>query len=441
VFNVTDLSPSQSYAAYIGHINCSEAMTNYATWTTLPDEASNGRIRVALASEDRPVLCDPKETNMMLHLEDTVRNEYERFKMSRNKGVQSQVRDKISVDSAPIHMIVHHGNTVDVDRVLQSFALPMLDNFLREDYSRKAWEALLVEVEMNIRGAYRAALGCPEMRKLLRRCGNVFLVGDDESGMKTSMMMLRKPRPPDDSDPSQSRTGGVVRHTGEINSVFGHDADNKLNDDDYDGKDDGDENLSTFAARRQGYYSSPSHHPPVDSPSNPASNMNTRTREARARVMKKSQMQAFGGKQDIEEDLRLSILGVLVRMARRISWEYFRQLWDDNTPQIFVNDARAEVIHRKYLHSFRDYEMKMAILRRLQESKQKIAKSFPEEANVHKIVLRIKQAEKDVATVRLDMMGHAKVIKEGIQTKGECLTPYDERVYVRMYTCKYVYMI
>jgi hypothetical protein len=79
--------------------------------------------------------------------------------------------------------------------------MQLLDSITREDSSIDSWELLLIDLEESIRGVYRTAFGSPTLRTILRRCSNVFIAGQGESGMATTSFLAmgpidRQPPPP-----------------------------------------------------------------------------------------------------------------------------------------------------------------------------------------------------------------------------------------------------
>ena len=71
--------------------------------------------------------------------------------------------------------------------------MDMLDTLLREDSSGESWIMLLDETEQIIRDLYRHAFTHPSIALLLRRCGNVFVTGEEEAGKVTSSLMAMEP--------------------------------------------------------------------------------------------------------------------------------------------------------------------------------------------------------------------------------------------------------
>ena len=52
-------------------------------------------------------------------------------------------------------------------------------------------------------------------------------------------------------------------------------------------------------------------------------------------------------RQDLQDKVRKDILGMLLRMARRVYWSYMRQLWDETCDALISADERDEIVHRQ----------------------------------------------------------------------------------------------
>ena len=93
-------------------------------------------------------------------------------------------------------MTFHLGNFVDVDTLIRSRVIELLDIFLRDDAKIEGWELLMAETEEVIRDAYRRAYNTPEVATLLRSCGHIFLAGECEAAMLTSSFLGMAPDVP-----------------------------------------------------------------------------------------------------------------------------------------------------------------------------------------------------------------------------------------------------
>lgn len=120
-----------------------------------------------------------------------------------------------------IHYIVHSGDFLSIESILQTYAMRLMDksshlSFGVENFEGDggSWFSLLADCEEEIRNVYRkafsanltsphtnsnstdSAIGC----SMLRRCGNIFLCGDGESGSKVTTKLAVKYWPASNSD-------------------------------------------------------------------------------------------------------------------------------------------------------------------------------------------------------------------------------------------------
>ena len=289
---IEHLDPRTNYTVYIGGVTPSETVTNYATFQTLPEDAS--AVRVVLAHNGRVDKLMPGETNLWKEIENrvvsatsTLPTYYDELISAADESNGEPSATSSSSSSAalpPVHLMCHHGNLISIEPILRGRAVELLDLLTREDANYSEWEAVLQRTEGQIREAFRSALTAPSLRNILRKCGNIFLVGPEESGaITTALLALNLPAdklapraaPPGPSSSigafsSKDREGHLTPSAGGLStsaSGVGFNLEGNDDDDDADGDDSGMEGGASSSSRKGGG-AAPGSSPSVDSSRN-----------------------------------------------------------------------------------------------------------------------------------------------------------------------------
>lgn len=232
---IEGLEGSTSYTVYIGGIAASETVTNYATFQTMPVEAD--AVRIVLAHNGRVDRLMPGETNLWKEIENRVM-----APQSSLPGYVSIAPIDTDVEDAQlylpytdeptvprVHLLCHHGNLISIEPIIRSRSMELLDLLVREDSNYEDWTDVLEQIEAQIKTAFRNALTSPSLYQILRKCGNVFLVGPEEAGaITTALLALNLPeklayRPPVEADdaPNSSTSGTNMGTSLELGGVDG----------------------------------------------------------------------------------------------------------------------------------------------------------------------------------------------------------------------------
>ena len=88
------------------------------------------------------------------------------------------------------------------------------------------------------------------------------------------------------------------------------------------------------------------------------------------------------------EELRRALLGAVVRLVRRVSWCYMRQLWDPEYPSLAEEERRVDTNQRDVIIKSKKLQTQTLLLTNLDISLKKVVKEFGEE---YKASMDIKQ--------------------------------------------------
>lgn len=301
------LVPNTRYAMYIGGLDSSETLLNYATFTTLPADDSD--VRVIFTHGSRVDRICPGEINLMNKLDEVLCDtgvhvgytSTNLFRELKDLGVNKNdlgdlgiipTGNRSSLTATPIHLIVHNGDALSVDHELRGKVMELIDVIIRDDMCNDTWKSLLTQLEESLRRLYRSVFNNPTVKNISRRCGNLFIAGQGESGMCTSSLLAMGPKQLDDDE-------------GEATE---------------------------------------------DSPEITAGDVPTVGNQVRK--SKEKEVAQRDNKTILFEDLRQLLLGAIERLTRRVCWSYYRQLWDENFEALGNNKLFYSIITRSLMYLF-----------------------------------------------------------------------------------------
>lgn len=192
---IDGLQSGTNYTVYIGGVTASETVTNHATFQTMPEEAT--AVRIVLAHNGRLDRLMPGESNLWKEIENRVTAPQTCLPgYVPIAPIDTDVEDEqlylpySDEPTAPrVHLLCHHGNLISIEPIIRSRAMELLDLLVREDSNYEDWTTVLEQTEAQIKTAFRNALTSPSLCKILRRCGNVFLIGPEEAGAITTALL------------------------------------------------------------------------------------------------------------------------------------------------------------------------------------------------------------------------------------------------------------
>jgi hypothetical protein len=157
----------------------------YAMFTTLSDGIYP--LKLALMHDGRINQMIPGENNLFHSLEKKIQlgNKKQRSKNSNETNYNSNLNyhhDSIPLDTLNYHMIIHNGDFIHLNSILESRIMIIYDLLLRNDCHVEIWEDHLISLEHAIRNEYRQALNNGQLRDIFRQCGQIFLPGRHEAG-------------------------------------------------------------------------------------------------------------------------------------------------------------------------------------------------------------------------------------------------------------------
>lgn len=386
------LYPGTSYAIYLGGINSSDTLLNYATFRTLP--ADKADVRILFTHKGRIDRLIPGELNLWNALESQIiENGVHAGNITGVDRAISEISEELlqgehpskSCGSSfnPIHIVVHNGDLISIDVELRRIAMQLLDSITREDSSIDSWELLLIDLEESIRGVYRTAYGSPTLRTVLRRCSNIFIAGQGESGMATTSFLAMGP-----IDRPTSLVEESILEPTKIEKKKKKAEDNVTDSEVVDVK---------VLKKKRGEEIEP---PPEDTIADlevPSMGGEIRRKKEAIAIKKDERTQTL-------EDLRLLVISAILRIARRVSWSYMRQLWDENYENMVLEDLQGEVLHRQILKARKELLVKKTIFGYLDRSRKKLTREFGEEYDASdRITARCKELSIDVYEQELEV--------------------------------------
>ena len=166
-------------------------LLNYASFKTLP-VAVDAPLRIVFTHSERVDNSIPGEVNLHESLSTQFRDDEHRWRRLCSRNDVPPVSESELLETS-VHMIIHDGDFVNVDALLQARALTMLDILFRDDCGLEVLFDQLAETEIAIRNAYRSAFSNPAVRTVFKRCGNIFIAGQGESASFTSSLFMMGP--------------------------------------------------------------------------------------------------------------------------------------------------------------------------------------------------------------------------------------------------------
>jgi hypothetical protein len=181
--SIGDLVPNSLYLIYIGGIRSLDTVEKYASFRTPPaamstkstDHARN--IRVFIAQSGLIDKIVPNETNMFKSMQQRVNSE------------------NVQESNIPVEAFVHCGSLVQVDDVIKTKSINMLNGVLRDDSSSQSWLQDLSDLENEVRELYRRALSDGHLSAIMRQCSSLFLCDAGEDASETTELFLAQSQP------------------------------------------------------------------------------------------------------------------------------------------------------------------------------------------------------------------------------------------------------
>ena len=164
----------------------SDTLREYAIFETFPEDPQSHKIMFTHDSQADRVL--PGEENLWSQLEASVsKRTLGEHAMDRDASVYNHympVTDDVHKgDISGVHLAVHLGNFVSIDRYLRKAAVQLVHEICNDDVAVDVWKDHLLRIEANVRDGYRQALSRnPSVRRALRLTGHVVLCGPSEAG-------------------------------------------------------------------------------------------------------------------------------------------------------------------------------------------------------------------------------------------------------------------
>lgn len=123
----------------------------------------------------------------------------------------------------------------------------------------------------------------------------------------------------------------------------------------------------------------------------------------------------------LNEELRILLLGSILRMLRRISWAYMRQLWDDDFEELIAQDTQIEENQRAVLKTRKYLQVRMLLHSHLEKTRKKLVKEFGEEYKASfDVSERCKTLAKEVEEVEGLLRAH---LTESAMILARCVEP------------------
>ena len=372
------LLPGTNYAVYLGGCRGATTLLHYASFTTLPRSSSTISPRIIFTQGGRIDKAVPGEVNMWSHAGDII-----------GKGAKGRDAAKLSaknegdtMHNQTVHMCVHMGNFLQVDNTIRARAIELLDMVTRDDVNIEAWDEKMNEAEEAVRELYRKAFTNEDVRRILRRCGHLFLSGEGEAGSLTSSFLGMAPGPKYKSEEEREKEMKETGGTGESKNDKGK-------------KGKGEANLSfrqqrEAAAKEEAAKAKalaklkrgPLKRGEIDEDLLPVDNDRDLLVPAIGGSIRRNKEELLKDLEDrtqLNEELRILLLGTILRMLRRVSWAYMRQLWDDEFDALLTEDMQIEENQRAVLKIRKYLQVRLMLLGHLEKTRKKLVLEFGEE--------------------------------------------------------------
>ncbi len=386
----TGLVAETNYAVYIGGCRGQTTILNYASFATLPRSESRTEPRVLFAHGSRIDRAVPGEVNLWTSMNDLVA----KGAKGRDAARHAAKHEGDTLHNQTVHMIIHMGNFLQVDCVIRARAVELLDMITREDVSVEEWDRKLNEAEEAVRTLYRNSLTSPDVRRLLRRCGHLFLSAEDEAGSLTSSFLGMAP------GPVLSKTEDVKSKKKEKGANLGFRAQREAKAKEELAK------AKALAKAKRG----PLKRGEIDEDTIPVDTEEDllvpaiggairRQREAVSRDLDQ--------RTQLNEELRILLLGSILRMLRRVNWAYARQLWDPNYEALVIEDTQIEKNQRTVLKVRKYLQVRMLLHSHLERTRKKLVQEFGEEYKASfDVAERCKTLTTEVEQLEEALRGH-----------------------------------
>lgn len=412
-----NLLPGTKYAVYIGGCDSQSTLLKYAQFATFPHEQDTfANPKLIFTHSGRVDRISPGEVNLWPELLSTVEvaaqgrvlkgKRSSAGSTNSKKEVLRAISGTLMEDDAissvcpdgPVHMAIHMGDFLSVDRILRSRVLDLLDVLLREDTAADAADALLIETEIAIRDAYRRALNSPEIARLSRRCGNVFLCGLGESGMLTSSLLGMGPPVPQttgadrEKDKQREKIAAREKLVANLDKMGFKEAKAARELMEEEDRVDAEAAAAAKIPKKRG--EAKDHYEETED--------DQRVPVVKGLVRRQRDGVALGleARTKDQEEVRLLLLGAVVRMLRRVSWCYMRQLWDENYEAMAETEALIEANQRAVLRTRKALQVRKLLMAHLAATKAKVVREFGEEYKASsRVTARMTTLQEDVEKI------------------------------------------
>mmetsp|Transcript_24746 Transcript_24746/g.33997 ORF Transcript_24746/g.33997 Transcript_24746/m.33997 type:complete len:1591 (-) Transcript_24746:85-4857(-) len=357
--SIEDLIPNSFYLIYIGGIRSSDTVEKYASFRTPP-------AAVAAKLADRT-----KSTRLFIsqsgRIDKMVPNESNMF-----KSMQQRVNCENAMENNnPVQIFVHCGSLLNVDEIIKSKAINMLNGILRDDSPSQSWLQDVSELENEVRELYRKALNEDHLSSIIRQCSSFFLCDNGEDASETTALFLAQ---------SQTKVTEDKQGGSEIKSV---------------------KSAPTRSKAKTGEDSTLAGGSSISSQLLLGESVRRSRQEAKQRSQERTEAQ---------EELRLLLLGIILRAVRRISWSYFRQLWDSDYEYLMQEDLTRDTHYREILKLRKTTYVSRSLYLNVESSIAKVLQNFGEDSKAaeslishgESIAKEIKQLEEKLRVVAVE---------------------------------------
>jgi len=410
------LLPEKNYAVYIGGCRGQTTIMNYASFATLPRGESLTGPRVLFSHSGRVDRAVPGEVNLWEPMSHIVG----KGACGRDAARQAAVNDGDTSHNQTVHMVIHMGNFLQVDNVIRARTIELLDMICREDVSIVAWDAKMRDVEEAVRALYRSAFSSPEIQRTLRRCGHLFLSAEGEAGSLTSSFLGIAPGtgskggsanegPASGADKGK---GKATKKKAEANMSFRQQREKAAKEELAKAK--------SLAKLKRG----PLKRGEIDEDTLPVDTeddllvpaVGGAIRRTREEIAKDNDLRT-----QLNEELRILLLGSVLRMLRRVSWAYMRQLWDEDFESLIAQDTQIEENQRAVLKTRKYLQVRLILYSHLEKTRKKLVKEFGEEykASVD-VAQRCKTLANEVEQIESALRAH---LTESAMLLARCKEP------------------
>lgn len=415
------LLPGTRYAMYIGGVNSTDTLMNYATFKTMPIDDSP--VRFIFTHHGRVDRQLPGEVNLWEDIDQQVSStgvhvgilagQHRETPLPFHVGTlagnnnNTTAASKSSAQVPSIALIVHNGDTVCIDSVIRRRALELMDLILRDDISLESWRDILQEIEEIAKREYRSAFTSPCLRNILKRCGNVFLAGQGEAAMATASLLAMGPRLPAEitpPPPSDEELAAMAAQAKEEQAskprAYGKEA---------LAQQKAEEEAAAAALAEKNRKKKRGEE--IDAPLDLPEDMEVPLVGGSIRRAREAIIVTKDAKTILLEELRLLLISALERTTRRACWMYMRQLWDENYHEVAAEDLEAETLQRDILSIRKTLVVKKTLEGYLERSLKKVVREFGEEYNASTLIAgRLNEARTEIKKLEGDLRDLIRVL-------------------------------